>query len=102
MVTVWREEFNFKIDSLVAILVFCSFFYIDFSYLEVAILIFLVGFVLAAEIANTAIEDLCNKVEPHHDQMIGKIKDTMGAFVLVSAITSVAVGAIIYARHIFI
>lgn len=97
--TVWVEERNFKIDCFVGIIVLASFFYVDFSAIEMSILIFAVGLTLSAEIANTAIEDLCNKVEPRHDLTIGKIKDTMGAFVLIIALTSAVVGIIIYAQH---
>ncbi|MEI6479125.1 MAG: diacylglycerol kinase [bacterium] len=48
---------------------------------------------------NTAIEDLCNKVEPEHDPAIGKIKDTMAAFVFVSSIGVSILGILIFAHH---
>ena len=54
--------------------------------------------VLAAEIVNTAIEDLCNKVEPNTDSVIGKIKDTMGGFVFIVALGSAIIGVMIFSR----
>jgi diacylglycerol kinase (ATP) len=54
---------------------------------------------LSAEIINTSIEDLCNKVEPEYDPVIGKIKDTTGAFVLVAALGSVLVGVLVFYSH---
>jgi diacylglycerol kinase (ATP) len=65
-----------------------------------AILTFAVGLTLAAEVANTAIEDLCDKVEPNDDWQIGKVKDTMSGFVLIIAMTCAAVAILIYSRHI--
>ncbi len=95
----WREERNFKIEVVVGILVIASFFFVDFSAVERAVLALCVVLVLTAEIVNTAIEDLCNKVEPGFDAVIGTIKDMMAAYVLVSCLGAVIVGISIYTAH---
>jgi diacylglycerol kinase len=100
LVLVWQEERNFKIDCFISLVVICSFFYFRLSYIEIAILIFAIGLTLSAEVINTTIEDLCDKIEPRYDVLIGKIKDMMAAFVLLCVITSTLVAIIIYSQHL--
>ena len=59
----------------------------------------MIGFVLTAETFNTALEELCDKFQPTHDPHIGKIKDLAAAAVLVSSITALIVGLIIYVPY---
>ena len=100
--TVWREENNFRIEILIALIFSFVMFYFHFSVVELALGFLAIIVVLTSEIINTAIEDLCNKIEPHHDSKIGKIKDTVGAFVLVAVVGAVIVGVLIFYHHFFI
>jgi undecaprenol kinase len=97
--TVWKEEQNFRIETITAVAVTISIFYFDFSLIEAILLMIPVVFVLTAEIVNTTIEDLCDKVQPEFDSAIGKIKDTMAAFVLVSVFGSILIGVLVFANH---
>lgn len=98
--TVWREEVNFRIEISIGILVVLFGIYLRLLVLEWMIIAACIGAVLAAEILNTAIEDLCNKVEPNTDPVIGKIKDIMGGLVLVVSITSVVIGLLIFTDYL--
>lgn len=98
---VWREEFNFRVDCVLALIILSAALYFNFSFTELVAILFAIGLVLGAEIINTAIEDICDKVEPHHDILIGKIKDTSAAFVLVMALTSAVIGIIVFTHHFF-
>ncbi|MEK7581793.1 MAG: diacylglycerol kinase family protein [Patescibacteria group bacterium] len=97
--TVWNEELNFRIEIIVAVLVLISIFYFKFSYIESALSILVIVLVLGAEIVNTVIEDLCNKVEPRQDLSIAKIKDMMASFVLIVVIGAVILGIIVFSSH---
>ncbi len=97
--TVWREEVNFRIELGIGVLVVLFGIYVDFLILEWMIIIACIGAVLSAEILNTAIEDLCNKIEPNTDPVIGKIKDTMGGFVLVVCIASSLIRLMIISNY---
>ncbi len=97
--TVWNEEHNFRTEVVGAVLVIASMFYFEFSLLESALLVFAITLVLVSEIINTVVEDLCNKVEPSHDPIIAKIKDTSGAFVLLSAVGSVVIAVLVFLNH---
>ena len=97
--TVLKEERYFKTGIVVGILVVVSSFIFGLSSLEKAIVILCITVVVAAEIINTAIEDLCDKIQPNQDPVIGKIKDLSSAFVLVTAIGVTIVGLIIFGKH---
>lgn len=98
--TTWSEEFNFRVEILVGALVVCAGFYLGLSYIEWAIIIGCITTVIAAELVNTAIEDLCNKVEPNTDPVIGKIKDIMAGFVLVSCTGAALIGLLVLGSHL--
>lgn len=98
--TVWREEVNFRIEVAIAIIVIALGFWLNLLILEWIIISACIGTVFASEMLNTAIEDLCNKVEPNIDPTIGRIKDIMGGFVLVVSITSVIIGLIIFSNYL--
>ena len=98
--TAWKEEMNFRIQMGLAIFVLALGAYLDFTRLEWIIIIGAIVAVLSAELVNTAIEDLCNKVEPTHDPVIGKIKDIMAGFVFVVCLGAILVGGIVFSEHI--
>ncbi|HBD24865.1 MAG: hypothetical protein A2566_01110 [Candidatus Zambryskibacteria bacterium RIFOXYD1_FULL_40_13] len=97
--TTWREEHNFRLEILAgAVVLFCIIFF-DFTFIETTFSVLAIVMVLTAEIVNTAIEDLCNKVEPKHDSIIAKIKDTMAGFVLIVCLGAFAVGVLVFYNH---
>lgn len=97
--TAWVEEVNFRIESVVAFGVLVGGAYFGFSMLEWIIIIGCITAVLAAELINTAIEDLCNKVEPNTNSDIGKIKDVMGGFVLIVVLGAGIIGIIVFSSY---
>lgn len=97
--TVWREERNFRLGTAISVSIIALIYFFRFSYIESAIVIIAAILVLGAEILNTAIEDLCNKVEPNQNGAIGKIKDIMAAFVLMASIGAVFLVAIVFLHH---
>ena len=96
----WREEFNFKFEVSFALAALLLGWYLGLSQSEFVIVIFMIGFVLAAEAFNTALEELCDKFEPTPDVHIKKIKDLAAAAVLISSTTALIVGLIIYTPYI--
>ncbi len=93
---VWKEERNFRIHSVITVLVVIAAFVRDFVPLQWVILIFTIALVLMGEIVNTVIEDICDKIQPEQDPVIGKIKDMMAAYVLISAVTAVIIGLFLF------
>lgn len=96
----WQEEINFRIQLGLAALVVVVGFLLEFVLIEWIIVTGCITAVLAAELVNTAIEDLCDKVEPAEDPIIGKIKDVMAGFVFVVSLGALIIGAFIIRTHI--
>ncbi|MFZ2523279.1 MAG: diacylglycerol kinase family protein [Minisyncoccia bacterium] len=96
---VFKEERNFKIEIFIsiAVLIFARFF--NFDIYEIIPLVIVIFMVITAEIINTAVEDLCNIVEPNQSPKIGKIKDITASYVLVSVISAVVVGLLVVCYH---
>lgn len=96
---VWTEQFFFKIEIFCAILVIVTAFYFNASFEEWVFSIISISMVLTAEIINTAIEELCNKIEPNQHPHIGKIKDISVTFVLVTMIAAFTITVLIFIHH---
>lgn len=95
----WIEERNFRIEVVASLLVFFCVLFFKFTLFESLFCILGIALVLSAEIVNTVVEDLCNKVEPQHDPVIGKIKDMMASFVLVSVGAAILIGTLVFYNH---
>jgi diacylglycerol kinase len=100
---VLKEEVNFRLQVAIGIIILLAAFYFHFTYAEWVAIIVAVTLVLLSEIVNTAIEDLCNKIQPNPDPIIRKVKNTMAAFVLVSSVGALFLGflTIIHHFHLF-
>lgn len=63
-----------------------------FTVLEWVLILCVILLVVGAEIFNTAIEILCNKVEYKQDPLIRQVKDLGAAAVLVMSMIAVVIG----------
>lgn len=68
---------------------------------EIALLVMLGTLLLAVETINTAIEMLCDVVQPEHDPRIGKIKDVSAGATAVTEIGGAIVVAVILWPHLW-
>jgi diacylglycerol kinase len=96
---VWKEEHMFRVLAIIFFVLSGCMYYFGFNYVDYSLVLFAFGVVLAAECMNTAVEDLCNKVEPNHNSAIGVIKDMMSAAVLFCCVGSAALILAIFAHH---
>ena len=92
----WREEANFRFHILVAGAAIGLSWILNITRTEWAIMFLAVGTVLAAEVFNTALEELCDMLKPAHDPHVGKIKDLAAGAVFVASIFAVIVGIVIF------
>ena len=96
---VWRclkRERNMRIHlSAAAYVLFFSPFF-GFSRGEQGLLFLTIGAVLAAELFNTAAEELCDFVSPGYAKQIGCVKDLAAGGVLVCALFAVGVGICLF------
>lgn len=97
-----RNERNFRIHITVMgyVLLFAVLGHVSST--QFAVLAMCFGIVLSAELFNTALELLCDRVDPRYDILLGKIKDLAAAAVLVSALMAAAAGlAIFLSKDVF-
>lgn len=96
----WRNEPHFRSHVIASCgLIFLSFF-LNISALEFAVVVLSCGFVIAIEVLNTALEELCDKHTKEHDPHIARIKDLAAAAVLISSIFAAIAQAVIFLPYI--
>jgi diacylglycerol kinase (ATP) len=88
-----HEERNIRLQLCASLAIIALGCWLSFSGLEwVAVAL---SIVLTAELINTACEDLLDRLVPHHDPVVGKVKDILAAAVVVSSLAAVVVGSLI-------
>ena len=100
MATFFLQERNGKVQLAVAVLVCLASAFFKISLLEWMMIVLCIGFVIAAEMINTALEKLCDLVHPDIHPTIKIVKDVSAAAVLWLAIVSAIIGLIIFIPHI--
>ena len=101
MLLLLRTESSIKIQVVIAVIVTAFGFYFQISTTEWILQLLAIGLVMGVEGLNTAIEKICDYIQPNRDPKIGVIKDiSAGAVMIVSVIASI-IGLIIYVPKIF-
>jgi undecaprenol kinase len=100
--TTWREERNFRIEIIIAVVVLITLIKFNFSYDEIGLAMLAIVLVLSSEITNTAFEDTLNKIEPNQDPAIGRIKDVSAGVVVINVLGAFVIGIIIFVHHFFL
>jgi diacylglycerol kinase len=76
-------------------------FLLRMSDVEIALLVLVGALLLAVETLNTAIEMLCDYVQPERDPKIGKIKDVAAGATAVTEIGGAIVVAVVLWPHVW-
>ncbi len=96
-----RTESSIQIQFVIGLVMTIAGFYFEISNTEWIFQLFAIGLVMGVEALNTAIEKVCDYMQPDIDPKIGWIKDiSAGAVMIVSVIASI-IGLIIYIPKIF-
>ncbi len=94
----FKSERNLKIHAAAAGLAIVVGLYVGISWVEWALVVFAIGFVLVWEAFNTAVERLADEVSGgRYSQPIRDVKDISAAAVLVSAVTALVIGILVLA-----
>ena len=91
-----NEEHNARVHIVAVICVVFTGFYCCISSLEWLAIILSIGLVISMEIINSTIENICDFISPEKHKLIKKIKDLAAAAVLISALTSIVIAAVIF------
>ncbi|SHE76694.1 diacylglycerol kinase family protein [Chryseobacterium takakiae] len=95
-----KSERNFQIETAAFFINLFLIFYLKLTTTDAVMVIIISSAVLAAEIFNTAIERICDMIQPEFDRRIGFIKDISAGAVLLLAVASVIIGILIYWKYI--
>ena len=92
----FRNEVNFRVHMISAILVLAGSLFFDLSKVEMVCLCITVSFVIICELINTAIESVVNLLYKKYDKEAKIAKDVGAGAVLVAAFNSLLVGYLIF------
>jgi len=92
---IWNEA-NFTIHIIAASLVIILGIICDLSPTEWFFIILTIAMVMTAEIFNSAVEQLVDIIRPEQNKKAGRIKDISAGAVLISAITAIIIGLLIF------
>ena len=96
----FRYDRNMIFHLAAAVVVLIVNFLLDISRTEWLITLMLIGIVWMAEIFNTAIEKLADRVTKEHDPMIGMAKDLAAGAVLIICFAAIVCAVIIYLPYL--
>jgi len=102
----FRSEQSFRLHIFAMVVAVAMGLYLELSLSAWGFVIFSIGFVLVAELFNTAIERLGDEAaDGRQKQTIKKAKDTAAGAVLVSALTAFVIGILFllipFVRRVF-
>ncbi|MYN12873.1 diacylglycerol kinase [Pusillimonas sp. TS35] len=95
-----RHEAAFRQELLLVVALLPLALWLGHTWLEVALLVASLIFVLIVELINSAIEALADKITTEHHPLIGRAKDLGSAAVLLSLALAAIVWAGIIASHV--
>lgn len=98
----FQEEHNARVHLFATIIVTSTGIFFNLSSLEWVALIFAIGFVITVEIINTTVENISDFISPEKNNSIKKIKDLAAGAVLISALTALTIGLVIFIPKVYI
>jgi len=95
-------QLNFRVHLVCAIVAVYGGYALHISNDEWLWIIFCIGMVLVAELLNTAIEFLTDLVSPEYNKKAGLVKDMAAGAVLITAITALTIGLLIFVPKLLV
>lgn len=95
-----RSQRNMKIHVGAGILAVALGFFFEIDAVAWLAVILCIGIVLATECLNTALESIVDLVSPHYSELARRAKDCAAGAVLLCALASLAVAAVVFLPRI--
>ena len=96
-----KSERNFQLEVFALIINLFLIVYFKLNSTDVALILVVCFLVLIAETINTAIEKICDFVEPNFNKKIGLIKDIAAGAVILATLLSIITGILVYSKYFF-
>lgn len=100
IVYVIRTQRNMQIHSGAAVLALASGLLLDFSRLEMAVMLGAISLVLVAEMMNTAVEAAIDAVVTTYHPLVKIAKDVAAGAVLVATVNALAIAYLVFYEHL--
>lgn len=97
----YKYNRNIRIHTIFAIFAIVLSLFLGISWFEFGLILLTILLVMSAEMINTAIEEMVDLIIQEHRQQAKIAKDAAAGMVLITAIGSVVIGAIIFLPYIF-
>ena len=91
-----KSEGHLRFHLVAAFYVILFSFFYDFTAAQWALVLLLIGVIIAAELVNTALENACDAVTEDYNPFIKAAKDACAAAVLVLSVFAVIIAFILY------
>ena len=101
LLQVWREEQNFRVQSISAIVALSLAWYFHITRTELFFLVLVSMIVLVLELLNTIFERFTDFFSPRMHHIAGTIKDLMAASVLLASLGALIIGMLIFWPYLF-
>jgi undecaprenol kinase len=98
--TALKDQPNFLIHCLIGSIAIAMGAFFDIAQVDWLVLFLVIGIVLTVELTNTAIEEIVNSFTDQIHPAAKKAKDVAAAAVLVSSISAVIIGLIIFLPYL--
>jgi len=95
-----RTQRNMRIHLLTAVAVMIAAIAVGVTRMELIALILVIAFVLISEMVNSALEAAIDVATTSFDPMAKLAKDTAAGAVLISTVTAVAIGFLVFEDHV--
>lgn len=100
LIAAFKEEPNLKFHFLAGLLVIILGLILQISKQDWMTIIILIGFVIAVELTNTALETVVDGLTQEHHPAAKIAKDISAGAVLIAALTSAIVGLMIFVPYL--
>ena len=100
IISVFKEENNFRIQIILAVFVVVLMFVFNLSSIERGLLVLMILIVLILEMLNSVLERFIDVLKPRVHTYIRDMKDIAAGAVLLASLGSALVGIIIFYPHI--
>ena len=97
---VFQQEQSFRLQIVASIIALVLSWYYPISNFERTVVFLLIGSVLALEMMNSVFERIVDAFKPRIHPIVKEVKDIMAGTVLVTSITALCVGILIFGPHL--
>lgn len=100
---VLKSEINVRVHVCIAFCVLLFAYLLDFSAIELCILLFAIGIVITSEMFNTAIEFTLDSIYHNkYSKMVGMAKDISAGAVMFASFIALIIGCILFGKHLLL